>query len=55
MKVTRAEVYDIVSIGRSMYTLQKENRDYLNIALGVIVSSALKSVTYIVYSTTYNY
>jgi hypothetical protein len=55
VNVTGAEAYDIVSMGGSKHTLQKENGTYPNIAPGGFVSFALKSVTHIIYSITYDY
>ena len=53
--VSSAEVYDVVYIGGSLDTLQKENGDYLNIAADGTLSFATKAVPYSVYSVTSNY
>jgi phospholipase C len=55
VSVSGAEVYNIVYIGSSQYTLQKENGDYLNIAADGTLSFTSHPVPYNVYSVTYNY
>ena len=55
VSVSGAEVYNVVYIGNSQYTLQKENGRYLNIAADGTISFASKPVPYSVYSVTYNY
>ncbi|PMD34958.1 putative hemolytic phospholipase C precursor [Hyaloscypha variabilis F] len=55
VSITGAEVYDVVYIGSSLYTLQKENGDYLNIAADGSLSFDTKAVPYSVFSVTYNY
>jgi hypothetical protein len=46
MRVTGAEAYDIIYVGESKYTLQKENGNCLNIAPGGTLSFALEAVPY---------
>jgi phospholipase C len=53
--VSGAEVYNVVYIGNSQYTLQKENGHYLNIVADGTISFDSKPVPYGVYSVTYNY
>jgi phospholipase C len=55
VSVTGAEVYDIVYVSASKYTLQKENGDYLNIAADGNLSFDGTPILYSVYSVTYNY
>jgi len=55
ISVSGAEVYEVVYIGSSLYTLQKQNGDYLNIAAGGTLSFDTKAVPYSVFSVTYNY
>jgi phospholipase C len=55
VSVSGAEVYDVVYIGSSLYTLQKENGDYLNIAADGSLFFDTKAVPYSVFSVTYNY
>lgn len=55
VSVSGAEIYDVVYIGGSQYTLQKENGAYLNIAADGNLSFDSKPVPYSVYSVTYNY
>lgn len=45
----------ILLMGGSKYTSQKDNENYLNIAPGGVISSALKPGPHIVYSLTYDY
>jgi phospholipase C len=55
VSVTGAEAYDIIYVGASKYTLQKENGDYLNIAADGSLSFDETPFPYSIYSVTYNY
>lgn len=52
--VSGAEIYNIVYIGSSQYTLQKENGAYLNIESDGSLSFTSHPVAYNIYSVTYH-